>query len=564
MTVEPTTSPRVPAASGSRLRRLRAGALLVVLVARTAGATCVAPSPSPGLVSDIPLTDREGAARAYDLYIPGSYPAASASGDRPVPLVVDLHGFDASKSQQRALSGFAAKADAIGFVVAYPNGRDPDPTDPSSNAGRGWNAYNCCGAAHDAGYDDVGFVRDVVADVSQRVNVDHRRIYVTGESNGASLTHRLACEAADLFAAAAPFSFDLALPDAQQGIATCTPSRPITVSIFRGYREGPNVVSAYCPGRFYPTFPGAQEGFADWAAADGCTGTPDEQVWSASGTQVACFPDSANNVTQTYPGAGGTCAGGVRVQLTSWDAGHVTIYPFSDGANKAWDGALASAAMPGLPDADGDGIADVDDDCPDAFNPGQEDGDGDCRGDACTPVPCGALEKPRLRIGGNGDPAGDERLTLSGRFAVSSATPAIDPIANGLDVVVSDATGTLVYERRIPGGTVVASGQPGWKVNAAGNRWIFADRAGALAPGIVRAVVKNVSKSSLPVLEVSVTGKGSDFQMLPSELPAAVSVVAGGDDAAAAGQCAEVMFHAAGGAPPACKTSASGSSVSCK
>ncbi len=43
------------------------------------------------------------------------------------------------------------------------------------------------------------------------------------------------------------------------------------------------------------------------------------------------------------------------------------------------------------PDADGDGIADVDDNCPDDINPNQENSDGDALGDVCDPTPNGDL-----------------------------------------------------------------------------------------------------------------------------------------------------------------------------
>src|SRR5262249_48917873 len=56
-----------------------------------------------------------------------------------------------------------------------------------------------------------------------------------------------------------------------------------------------------------------------------------------------------------------------------------------DIADYAWDQELSHFQLP-LPDRDGDGVPDQDDDCPDVPNSDQADSDGDCIGDACDAV----------------------------------------------------------------------------------------------------------------------------------------------------------------------------------
>ena len=53
-----------------------------------------------------------------------------------------------------------------------------------------------------------------------------------------------------------------------------------------------------------------------------------------------------------------------------------------------------SKPPPTPPDADGDGVADADDNCPDVANAGQEDADEDGLGDACDDTPDGESEQP--------------------------------------------------------------------------------------------------------------------------------------------------------------------------
>ncbi len=186
--------------------------------------------------------------RAYNVYAPLGYPGAS-----PVPLVVDLHGFTSNKGQQQAISGWQAKANAVGFLVAYPDG-----------LGNSWNAGVCCGSAATNDEDDVGFIRAMVAAIQAEASVDANRIYATGLSNGGAMTHRLACEAADVFAAAAPLAFPTPYTDfANQ----CQPSRPIPVLMFMGLTD---VLVPYSDG----IFGSALGSFDSWRTKNACGAQP--------------------------------------------------------------------------------------------------------------------------------------------------------------------------------------------------------------------------------------------------------------------------------------------------
>src|SRR5262245_50519031 len=55
--------------------------------------------------------------RSFILHVPPSY-----TGQTAVPLVIDMHGFTSSGSAQRGNSGWLAKSNASGFVIAWPNG----------------------------------------------------------------------------------------------------------------------------------------------------------------------------------------------------------------------------------------------------------------------------------------------------------------------------------------------------------------------------------------------------------------------------------------------------------
>jgi polyhydroxybutyrate depolymerase len=127
--------------------------------------------------------------RQYKVHVPPGYDA-----QKPTPLVFCIHGL-AQNPVMFCVAGAAMndKSDKAGFILVMPNGYQ-----------NSWNAGTCCGGASTAKLDDVALFRAILAEVAKHVNVDFRRVYATGLSNGAYMSYRLACEASDLFAAIAP------------------------------------------------------------------------------------------------------------------------------------------------------------------------------------------------------------------------------------------------------------------------------------------------------------------------------------------------------------------------
>ena len=226
-----------------------------------------------------------GVSREYILYVPSSY-----SGDEPVPLVVYFHPLLTNSRTAETSSGFKELADREGFIVAFPEGQQS----------AAWNVGVCCTASRDV--DDVGFARALVEQVKGEYCVDNKRVYASGFSMGGGMSHYLACEAADVFAAVAPGAFDLFEEN------DCTPARPITVISFRGTSdvivpyEGGRKTSA--PNGFVGvhTFEGAEGTFDHWAEINGCTG-------EATDEGGGCKTHS-------------TCTDGVEVTLCTSSGGH--------------------------------------------------------------------------------------------------------------------------------------------------------------------------------------------------------------------------------------------------
>jgi len=152
----------------------------------------------------------ENTHRTYWLHIPPSYDKTKL-----IPLVLVFHGGEGQPQQIERHTGFSDLADRDGFIVAYPEGIDKHWNDGRENAPQ---------------VDDVEFVSALIEDIARSFNVDRKRIYATGISNGGMFSQRLACELSGTIAAIA--SVAASMPDALA--VRCKPARPISVLMING------------------------------------------------------------------------------------------------------------------------------------------------------------------------------------------------------------------------------------------------------------------------------------------------------------------------------------------
>jgi polyhydroxybutyrate depolymerase len=144
-----------------------------------------------------------GRTREAILFLPNSYDKA-----KPIPLVIALHGMGGSALNALKETEWSVKAAKENFIVVYPEGTRPDGKKPPS-LGRNPQAWNDGSGRFYAGeqkIDDVEFIRALIAKLRVEYTIDPKRIYVTGFSNGASMTSRLGAELSDQIAAIAPHS----------------------------------------------------------------------------------------------------------------------------------------------------------------------------------------------------------------------------------------------------------------------------------------------------------------------------------------------------------------------
>jgi polyhydroxybutyrate depolymerase len=233
-----------------------------------------------------------GVRRAYWRHVP---PRARAR--RPLPLVVDLHGYMEPAGAHKANSALGVFGDHHGFVTITPEGSGPVPH---------WDTH------FDSA--DMVFIGELLDEANRTLCVDERRVYVSGYSNGAFMASTIACVYADRVAAVATVAGIREVPG-------CAPARPVPVVAFHGTADewlsftggvGPKVDALPEPGQQQTrdsaapsesglSIPGVA---AAWAARNGCGPTPTESQVAAD-VRVVRYPCASGADVALYVVEGG-------------------------------------------------------------------------------------------------------------------------------------------------------------------------------------------------------------------------------------------------------------------
>lgn len=157
-----------------------------------------------------------GLERQFIAHVPQNLPPRNAG------LVIAMHGYGSSAENIMGYSGLNALADQHGYIVAYPQGTQDQQGNAFFNVGYAFHS--------DSAVDDVGYIRALVARLVESYQIDPRRVYATGMSNGGDMSYLLACKAADVFRAIAPVAGTMMQATADN----CAPSAPMPVLALNG------------------------------------------------------------------------------------------------------------------------------------------------------------------------------------------------------------------------------------------------------------------------------------------------------------------------------------------
>ena len=171
----------------------------------------------------------------------------------------------------------------------------------------------------------------------------------------------------------------------------------------------------------------------------------------------------------------------------------------------------------------------------------------------------GPVSKSSIAVRRLDTPPGDDTLTFKGQVLLPHPfDPALDPVAVGAGVVIEDAPGARVLDAVIPPGAYDPVTKVGWKASPNRGVWKFQDRSASPTAGITGVAIKDMSRKTPGLVQVSVKGKRGDYAIDPSALPLTGLLILD-PPTAATGQCGEATF-----AGPAATCTSDGRAVRCR
>jgi polyhydroxybutyrate depolymerase len=237
--------------------------------------------------------------RSYILRIPKNYDSG-----KPAPLLMAFHGGgNSAELMESARQDLIDAGEEMGFIVVFAQGY----TSSNSLTKASWNAAHCCGVSYRDQIDDIAYTREVVASLSASLSVNPDLVFATGFSNGGMMTHRVAAELSDVFAAAIPIAGSIGgqYTEGYPHSKLNETSGPISVLMINGRKDAS---IKYDGGKSDKSKGGrldvsAPDGIRFWASEMGCSSTP--QILNvADGVTFESFPN---------------CDGGVQVALATVD-----------------------------------------------------------------------------------------------------------------------------------------------------------------------------------------------------------------------------------------------------
>jgi len=166
------------------------------------------------------------------------------------PFILTLHGYTSNGRGQLGFFPLGRLAEKYDFIYSAPDGID-----------RSWNATDAC-CDRQGKVDDSTYLRSLILKAMKEYNIDKKRVYITGLSNGGFMGYRMAHDHSDLITAIVPFA----------GVGfdkwPSNPKNPVSVLHIHGTRD--RTIKWGGGGLRSARYPSAEDNFAKWRVFNQC------------------------------------------------------------------------------------------------------------------------------------------------------------------------------------------------------------------------------------------------------------------------------------------------------
>ena len=197
-----------------------------------------------------------GGERPVNVNLPSGY-----SREVPAPLLIDLHGYSGDSTSQTSFTLLITAAEKRGVIYAAPDGL------LDSQGNQFWNASKACCNFNNNPVDDVAYIQSLIDEISSKVSIDSKRIYIFGHSNGHFMTYKFACSRPESVAAIAGLAGAM-----DSDVITCAPNRAVNVLHIHGTSDA---TILYDGGSLFDnSYTSAAASVKRWAQIDKCLASP--------------------------------------------------------------------------------------------------------------------------------------------------------------------------------------------------------------------------------------------------------------------------------------------------
>jgi poly(3-hydroxybutyrate) depolymerase len=214
-----------------------------------------------------------GAERPAELFLPLANKSDESSG-----ILINLHGYSGSSISQTSYTFLKESALSAGLAYVAPDGMK----DGVGN--RFWNASNACCDFAKNGVNDVKYIDSLIDEMAKVFELDKKRIYLFGHSNGHFMSYQYLCTSKNQVAAIAGLAGSMDIDPAQ-----CAGK---SANVLHIHGDADATISYVGGALFAQSYPSVDEVVKRWSNNNQCSANTENKldvIAAMSGEETSSF-----------------------------------------------------------------------------------------------------------------------------------------------------------------------------------------------------------------------------------------------------------------------------------